>query len=325
MLAFGLDIDRLTALYRYGVLGVEPDPIAGAIVAELSGALGGMSTLIVFVDDHRLWTGAAAGPALDESAKQGSMSAAAIEMSAPLVVDDLRKDERFAGSPAVLGDPRLRCYAGAALRTPDGHAIGVLQTADTKPRLFRPGHVAMLERAAARVVEVLEAGRATRLDPATGAMLAVPFQEQAQALADHVKRHNRDLSLLILEVDPFRTVLRNFKEDLGTLVIERMGGFGRSGVRRIDSFGRLNESTFAVLLPDTTAAGAAAMALRIAEGVKDGWAMPAEDGTDVPSVGTRVATLRPGERATDFLHRVLEERRRVEPAPSIVQRKPKVA
>ena len=326
MLTFALDTDRLSALYRYSAVTTKPDRTLDALVSELSRALGGTATQIVFVDDHRVWTIAAAGPTLDEGPKQGSLSATAIEQSTCLVVHDLREDERFRSNLAVLNAPYLGAYAGVPLRTPDNHAIGVLQALDVNPRLFQPVHVNLLKEAASQIITLLEIRRSSRLDPSTGAMLAPSFEQQLQALAELSARHKQDLSLLVIEVDPFRTVLRNLKQDLGTLVIDRMGGLGRNNVRRLDSFGRLDEGVFAVLLPNTNAAGTDALAVRIVETLKEGWCLPAEDGSGAPRVGAGVATLRPGERASDLLRRALANLEKSRPVVTpAVKRRSKVA
>ena len=52
----------------------------------------------------------------------------------PICVLDAAADHRFAGNPLVMGDPRIRFYAGAALLSPDGMAVGALCAIDRSPR-----------------------------------------------------------------------------------------------------------------------------------------------------------------------------------------------
>ncbi len=65
------DTDRLSALYRYGIVDSEPDAFLQAVAAKLAGAFGDMTVQIVLVDDHRLWTAATAGQQLEERGQAG--------------------------------------------------------------------------------------------------------------------------------------------------------------------------------------------------------------------------------------------------------------
>ncbi|MGU3541179.1 GAF domain-containing protein, partial [Methylobacterium sp. A54F] len=53
-----------------------------------------------------------------------------------LVIPDLTADPRTARNPLVTDDPRIRFYAGAPLRTPEGPVLGSLCVIDT---VARPG------------------------------------------------------------------------------------------------------------------------------------------------------------------------------------------
>lgn len=302
------DIDRLLALYRFGVVDAECDPFLGAVAQKVSAAFAGMAVQAVLVDDHRLWIAASAGSQLDERGKQGSLAAAAIEQVEPLVIDDLARNSRFGNSPSVVDAPALRSYAAVPLRTPDGLAIGVLAASDTVARAFQPDHVDVLARGAAHIMERLDARRTGRLDGATGAMTKAAFCEQASALAALSARHKRELSLLAIEVGLLRLLLQSFRDDLGQLVIDRVGGIGRNNVRRLDSFGRLDEGTFAVLLPNTDEAGARTLGRRVLEGLAEGWLFSAKNGESTAPAGVGIATFRPGiDDADTFIARAIDD------------------
>ena len=295
------DIDRLSALYRYGILDADPDPFLEAVANKLAPAFGDMAVQIVMIDDHRLWYAASAGPGLEERGRHGTLAAAVIDEPEPLVVGDTVEDSRFSSSPSVVNTPHLRSFVAVALRTPDNDVLGAIAAADTGARAFRPEHVELLERGGARVMERLEARRRLTLDPQTGAMSQATFRNQITRLSAVATRHRRELSLLAVDIRALRALLQGFHVDLGRLVLDRIAGLGRQNVRRLDSFGRLDESRFAVLLPNTDETGARSLGRRILEGLASGWDMPdSGEPASIPA-GVGVATFRPGLDGTDDL------------------------
>ncbi|NDJ14316.1 MAG: GAF domain-containing protein [Acidobacteriia bacterium] len=53
-----------------------------------------------------------------------------------LEVPDTLLDERLRDSPLVTGEPGIRSYAGAPIRTPEGLAVGALCLIDRVPRVL---------------------------------------------------------------------------------------------------------------------------------------------------------------------------------------------
>ena len=88
-------------------------------------------------------------------ATSGFCSHAILE-DAPLVVPDALQDDRFADNPAVVGDPRVRFYAGIPLRAADGSRVGALCIVDHKPRNLSVAQVQMLQDIARLVEEELK-------------------------------------------------------------------------------------------------------------------------------------------------------------------------
>ena len=71
-----------------------------------------------------------------------------------LVVDDTERDPRFTDHPAIqLWDTRF--YAGAPLKTADGHVLGALCLLDTEPRELVEDEMDLLDSLAADVVSVI--------------------------------------------------------------------------------------------------------------------------------------------------------------------------
>ena len=92
-----------------------------------------------------------------------------------LCVTDARADPRFAQSPAVVGEPFVRFYAGAPLVDPDGHVLGTFGIADTRPRSPDADALDQLRNLAAAAMAALDLHRTLhdrggngRRDPLTG-------------------------------------------------------------------------------------------------------------------------------------------------------------
>ena len=77
-----------------------------------------------------------------------------------LVVPDARLDARFEANPLVTGEPHLRAYAGALLKTAEGVPFGTLCVLDTRPRNFTGDELKTLQALSRQVMAHLELRRA---------------------------------------------------------------------------------------------------------------------------------------------------------------------
>ena len=308
---FGFEFARLSALYRYGLLDSDPDLRFGRIVEALQDTMAIASVKMVVVDERRLFLIAGAGGMAVESRRDRSLCALTIEEPGPLMIDDVCHDARA----SEIGPSEIRAYLGVPLRTDDNQAIGVLYVADARPRSFMPADVGHVERAALDIMAVLDERCQSRVDRASGAMTRPAFEEMVQRVGDLALRQRQDLSVIVIDVDPFRARIESLNVDLGRLVIERMSALGRINVRRLDSFGRLSENVFAIMLPDTAAAGALTLADRLVHSLSEGWSAL---GIGVNAIGVGQASLRSGPCPPEALvARALDECGASVPRPSL--------
>lgn len=150
---------RLKALERYRILDTEPEPAFDDIVRLTSTLLQVPTCMVSLVDRERQWFKARHGLDAPHTPREVAFCDHAIRQRWPLVVPDAREDPRFDGNPLVIGAPHIRFYAGAPLRTPDGHALGTLCVIDKRARTPTAQELELLRQLARQVVRQLEVRR----------------------------------------------------------------------------------------------------------------------------------------------------------------------
>jgi diguanylate cyclase (GGDEF)-like protein len=124
-----------------------------------------------------------------------------------------------------------------------------------------------------------------RTDPLTGLANRRFFLEQGNAEVQRALR-NGPLSLLMLDLDHFKQVNDTWGHAVGDAVLINFAQGARSPLRAADLLARIGGEEFVVLLPDTTAEGASAVAERILEVVREQVLEAAEGGvTYTVSIG----------------------------------------
>lgn len=146
--------ERLAALREYGILDTPRESDFDDVVKILADICDVPFSTVTLIDHDRQWHKAAFGIGdLRETPRDVSFCAHSILSEDPLVlVPDVTKDARFADNPFVTGDPRLRFYAAALLRTPDGLPLGTVCVVDFKPRVLDERQKNMLRLMAKQVM-----------------------------------------------------------------------------------------------------------------------------------------------------------------------------
>ena len=130
----GDECARLEELRRYGVLDTPPEQVFDDLALLAAQICGTPMALISLVDRDRHWFKSRVGIDLTEMPRQKTFCDHTIWQDDLLVVEDARRDKRFAQCAVVQASPHVRFYAGAPLRTPSGHALGTLCVFDSRPR-----------------------------------------------------------------------------------------------------------------------------------------------------------------------------------------------
>jgi PAS domain S-box-containing protein len=128
------DEARLGALDAFGILDTPPERGFDDIVNLARRLCGVPVALVSLVDRDRQWFKARAGFPPCETDLNRSVCKFALAEAGVLQIPDLARDPRTRDNPLVTGEPHLRFYAGAPLRTPEGLALGSLCVIDHAPR-----------------------------------------------------------------------------------------------------------------------------------------------------------------------------------------------
>ena len=105
--------------------------------------------------------------------------------------------------------------------------------------------------------------RAAATDRLTGAANARAFEETAWLEVERARRYGGPISVAYLDIDDFKGINDALGHGEGDHVLAQTGHVLRSTLRATDTAARIGGDEFAVLMPETDAAGAAALMERV--------------------------------------------------------------
>ncbi|MDH7553751.1 MAG: GGDEF domain-containing protein [Spirochaetota bacterium] len=106
-------------------------------------------------------------------------------------------------------------------------------------------------------------------DPLTGLYNRRYFIEQIELEFKRSKRYNRDLSLLMLDIDHFKSVNDNYGHQVGDIVLRKISSIIISQLRDSDLAFRYGGEEFMVILPETRAEDAINVAKRMKQEIME--------------------------------------------------------
>ena len=182
--------ERLGLLDELAILDTPPEPDFDDIVLIATHVCAAPIGLVSLVDRDRQWFKARVGFPDCQTALDRSVCAHALRQRGMLVIPDMTLDLRTRDNPLVTGEPFVRFYAGAQLRTSEGVTLGTLCILDTvaRPDGLSPTQASVLQALARQVVgnferrrTIAQRDRATT-DKVRAEVLATTFVEQNDAL-----------------------------------------------------------------------------------------------------------------------------------------------
>ena len=106
------------------------------------------------------------------------------------------------------------------------------------------------------------AGRSAAAPPANDVRTLTAFCTDLRRRVLECQNFNVPLSLVLLDIDEFKSITDGFGPSVRELVLETIGEFLGSSIQEIDVVSRYGEGRFAIMLPGTDLAGAAQLGER---------------------------------------------------------------
>jgi hypothetical protein len=128
------EVDRQAAVDALDLSDAELAKTIDRILAMTQLSLQVKAAVLTVIDHDRQLLRSSAWSPLAELPRVGSFCDTTIRQRGGMVIPDALQDERFRGNPLVVGDPRIRFYAGFPLESLSGERLGTLCVFDTEPR-----------------------------------------------------------------------------------------------------------------------------------------------------------------------------------------------
>lgn len=163
----------------------------------------------------------------------------------------------------------MRCVSGILELEKDAHflsqdwmQITYLLFASSIPLVLSTGFFMIASRKIQQKLIEL-----SRVDSLTGILNRRAFLEVCEGEHSRHRRHHREMSVVLMDIDHFKQVNDTYGHATGDLVLISVCTTVQSMLRKSDAFGRIGGEEFALLLPETCEGDAHSLAERIRIGV----------------------------------------------------------
>jgi len=260
------ETQRLAALAAYDVLDSLPEAAYDDITHLASEICEAPIAAVSLIDEGRQWFKSEIGLGVDETPRDQAFCAHAILGTELMVVPDARGDARFVDNPLVIGDPKIRFYAGAPLTAPGGEVLGTLCVIDHVERKLTAAQERSLVALASQVMAQLELRRLIaeqrqnrrRLQKANDRLQEASVTDDVSGfhntrfLHQYLDQHldaSEQLSLAFFDMDGFKGVVDTHGHLLGARMLREVAETVARCLGVDDRLVRYGGDEYVVILP----------------------------------------------------------------------------
>ncbi len=209
-----------------------------------------------------------AGYEVTEASDQSNIvSEAAAAATDLIIVDHAVEESRTAACEEKLAsDQRTRNRPLLIIcgRDEEKHSENERTNVDYLYRPFSVGELVTRVKAVMRVVyDEVEGGRKPKRDGVTRLYNRFYFDERIEKEIERARRYNRELSLVLLDIDGLEHINTSFGHETGDTALRSLADILLAGTRLSDIVCRFGGDEFALILPETTSSDAGVLAERL--------------------------------------------------------------
>ncbi len=250
------EAQRLNALKHLELLDTPPTERFDRITRLACDLFDVPIALVTLVDKDRQWFKSSQGYSTRQTQRNLSFCGHTILSDEVFVVENMRRDLRFADNPMVTGEPRVRFYAGCPIATPDGYRVGTVCVLDKRSRRFGEKDARQLRDLAALVEASLELEGKTWDDEFTGLGNRRTLEREGRGVLRRCSAQALPVSVLYFNLDRLKQINEQHGHAAGDRTIQQFAGALRRAFRERDVKARVDGDEFALVLanaePDDT-------------------------------------------------------------------------
>lgn len=207
----------------------------------------------------------------------------------PIITNLGSADPRFITKEVLSNTKSLLCVPLVA----KGEVIGVINITNKKHnKLFNQKDLEFIESLANQAAIAIDNAKLYELATKDGMTKLYIYRHFYTLLENELRRcsrYNRNLSLLMMDIDNFKSVNDTYGHLIGDMILKRLAAVLQETVRKVDIPARYGGEEFVVILPETSKDNAVTIAERIRKNISEIKVNANETTTISPTVSIGIA------------------------------------